>query len=416
MSRLWTVVAFLLIGLIGAGLWWTGEKGPMTGRVVDADGKPLKRVSVVLEKQYGEEMIPRTMRWNPLSHTKVHTEADGRFSLQDPNEKGRFRLVVDDGVSKVARVEVERGETNLEVSLEPAWMLLGELTWDNAGRSDAFYVVLMAEGESEFNFDQPHARVDASRNLFEIEQVPAGKYQLVVLHNYGSHPLLSRELQLEPGGGRHELGHMDLRGKLNKATLTLVSRGDFDGARVTAVDLDGRQMGWEHGDEVTVYFTEESIDLGLLIQEYRNVVLESVRGDREVAITQGIPIEITFSIVSNFPEDVWTDIELEPIFDSEGPNSKPDYRRRQVVRNYSGSTNFMPDPGDYRIMVRLTDMRNVSEEVSGPLPPMTYVTSVADAPIIHVKESEELQTFHIEWSQKTVWEAITRLQNLDWPE
>ncbi|MGB0951768.1 MAG: carboxypeptidase-like regulatory domain-containing protein [Planctomycetota bacterium] len=414
MIRLWVLLA-LVVGAIGAGIWWFGAPGPITGVVLDENGKPIAGAEVHLEKEYGEEMFPVSMRWEDLRDASATTQADGRFLIEDPDVDGNLRVVVDDGYSGIGRIPVQRGDPGVEVILEPAWKLTGKLSWDTDAIPGYFLVVLM-QGEGELlSFEQPRAQVDPILDDFWIEQVEPGTYQLVVLHEHDSHPLYTRELVLDAGGGSSDLGHIDLRGEINSATLTLVGVTEEDAPMTTVVDLLGRQMAWAFEGKVTVYFTEESVDLILWMNGYRDVLLEDVRGDREVSLTPGIPIEIAFDAVPNFPEDIIVEITLLHHFEAGDPATPSGHRGKRVFSNYGGPDFQVPAPGAYQVMVRLMEMSE-DFDTSPRLLPFTYVTTEAEAPIIHVKESEEMQLFQISMSQSTVWRAITRLRHLDWPE
>lgn len=414
MSRLWVLLA-LVVGAIGAGIWWFGDSGPITGTVVDKDGKPIAGAEVQLEKEYGEEMFPLSMRWKALRDASATTKSDGTFFIEDQGVSGNLRVVVDDGYSGIGRVPVPRGGSGLEVVLEPAWKLTGKLSWDTDAIPEYFQVVLLQGGDESFPFEQPQATVMPNLDDFWIEQVEPGTYQLVVLHKHDNHPLYTREIVLDAGGGSSNLGHIDLRGKINSATLTLFGITEKYAPWTTVVDDLGRHIGWTSEGSVTVYFTEESVDLVLWMHGYRDVLLEDVRGDREIDITPGIPIEVAFDEIPNFPEDVMVDVTLQPQYDAEERALLSDLERIRDIRHYGDPDFQVPAPGAYKVMIRLADLDDELDPANGLLP-FTYVTTEAEAPIIHVKESEELQVFQIPTDQTVVWRAITRLRHLDWPE
>ena len=353
-------LAVLLIGVV---LWWSSDKGPITGTVVDVHGAPVPGVRIHLEREYGEEMFPESMRWVAIREPSAVTGKNGDFFLEDPGRGGRYRLTADEDDHVLAWKEIERGQTDVQVTLEPGWLIHGSLVIDEELDLEACMVKVL------------HPAADPRDRGFEAIGFQE-RYDFAVG-------------QLPP--------------------LRLTGHGLEDPFLPTAVMTQaGQQVGWDSFGEVTIYFPEDSLDLQVQVSGYRDVLMEGVQGDRDVPVVPGYPVEVFFGEIPGFPEDVMEMIELRAVAKDSGAVGSP----RNVPFFYNGDS--VPAPGDYKIMVQLMEFS--TEEDSGHVPmPFTYVTTLEEAPVITVEDKEGFQTFHIPIDQTVVWQAIHRLRRLDWP-
>ena len=233
-------LAVLLIGVV---LWWSSDKGPITGTVVDVHGAPVPGVRIHLEREYGEEMFPESMRWVAIREPSAVTGKNGDFSLEDPGRGGRYRLTADEDDHVLAWKEIERGQTDVQVTLEPGWLIHGSLVIDEELDLEACMVKVLhpAADPRDRGFE---AIGFQERYDFAVGQLPPGPCELLVLPHYSSHSIHQVSLDLKAGGGALDLGLLDLRGKVKRATLRLTGHGLEDPFLPTAVMTQaGQQVG-----------------------------------------------------------------------------------------------------------------------------------------------------------------------------
>lgn len=412
MSRLWVFLLFLA-AVVGFGSWWLRQVGPIQGIVVDANGNPVSSASVHLERDFGEAAFDLE-HWYRLWSNRATTDKEGAFTIPDPGRRGRYRIVVDDRESVVNHREVVRGETGIKVTLEPGWTVTGEVLWDETLEVDGLLVGIQPQGMSK-GIDFGHSDgVKHDARSFKIRQVESQACAMMILPTFSSHPVSREELELGAGGGTIDVGLIDLRGGLKTASLQLTPEDDSDLFFADAIDLDGVRMGSEVDGKIPIVFAKDSLDLVIIARGYRNTEVKDVRGDREVFLKRGIPIEIAFDVVVGIPEEWVVEIILIRQADANDKETPGDYWNGQALSSTWSNRFFMPAPGTYKVMVGMYDHSAATAENGYPSP-FTYFSTEADAPTITVLEQEETQHFHVPVDQKAARAAILRLRHMDWP-
>lgn len=100
----------------------TGAEGPITGTVFDSDGNPAVGTVMSLDRRPIEGENRAYSSRSRLSEA-VFAGFNGTFSIPDPGEAGPLVLKASHMDFAEAYLEVQRGQTGIEVILEKGWTL-----------------------------------------------------------------------------------------------------------------------------------------------------------------------------------------------------------------------------------------------------------------------------------------------------
>ena len=404
MFRLGFPALLVFVGVLFAGLMFY-ETRPISGRVIDTDGNPVFHAEVQLQKLFGEEMFSDSWRWKDNQYEPVFTQEDGSFLVPFPREGGDFRLLVDHLQYPLSTKEVEMGESGVEVQLSTPWAITGKVFWDTSVISDTFVIGYEPEHSPRLYSRSLVPSFVAQDNTFRIGALPAGKGTLFIGGHWLDQSFSRLEIDLPPGGGIHDVGTIDTRGKVQKVSVTVLNEaGEIEGGS-WAVTLDGKHRNYWRGETLDMYYSGSSVSFEIHHHGSRLLVMEDVTSNQRVTVQKGIPVEIEFEPIPWFPEDLWVDVDF--IFQRENAEEGG-------LSNFSTSSIWeLPAPGRYKVMVALQDFDKYTE---ASMVPMTYVTTEADAPVITVLDQKEVQIFKLDFDEDVIRDALRRLRHLEWPK
>lgn len=411
MSRLWNDL--VVVTCLGAGLiacsGGSGMEGPITGTVVDSDGKPAVGTVMSLHRNPANDG-DRLWRSYSSSRNSVFVGFQGGFSIPDSGEAGPWILKADHKDYARIYLEVERGQTGIELTLEKGWNLTGTVVWGKDSDMEGCFVQLMQEPDLRSPMDSNGTDFVEMGEAFDLNRIANGEYTLKIGSGQGGAVLHSQELRLEGEGGHLDLGTIDLRGEVAQTTFTLAPGFGEDDGVFAVVDRDGSILKGEFGRTLTVVYPKETRELALWVDGYRTLLVDELQRELEVALEPGILVSIEIESVRNLPEDVFVTTVLERVEDPESGPALPGYLTER--RLYSpGLEHHVSEPGQYRLHVALGLVKDGFP--AGLSPTMTYLTPEANAPIIEVKEALELQVIHNPIEEKVVMDAIAELRELE---
>ena len=220
------------------------------------------------------------------------------------------------------------------------------------------------------------------------------------------------ELDLMQGGGVLDLGVMDLRGQFKQLSMTIRNEEGEIIEGVWATSSTGSQVNGNYAEKVDMVFRGTEPDVKINSFGFRDRVVENISKDQEIVLQRGLAVELLFDSLEWFPDDVMVEIIL--VLQQEEENLGGDFSGPMISYSGNPQRDRVPQPGVYKVIVELMDFSDY--EASSPLPPMTYLTTEAEAPSITVLEQEGLQTFQVSIDESVIRGALGRLQHLDWPK
>jgi len=373
------------------------------GMVVDGFGIAVRNVSVQLEKGDSEKS-----EWKSIEGFSATTQSDGSFTIQGSVTPGHYRLTFDHEDFLETNSEINLGEKGLELQLRKPWTINGLVLLDEELTDESFNVSLLPTSPSS-NWNGRLRFYLSNRNGYMIKNVPDGNYTLVLRESGCEVPLLSKPLFLSPEGGKKDQLDLDLRGIVNRITLTIL---DSDEVLVTgcwASTLDGERLAASRSSPITFLTKEPFLDLEVGAQGCRNIVVEDVNGDMEIRLPPGIEVQVFLNEAPEIPEGWHWFCELGPV-DSD-----------QVLHPFDGNQLFLddtqcgtarvPHPGDYRLRVYLADLSNPDLGARGFKMPET-IGNDSKMPVWHVLETEKVQAYYYSMTQKQVEKSKAVLRKI----
>lgn len=169
-----------------------GATGKISGRVVDASGDPLADVWVDAAAVADASDRYREMIMVGLE-TRVMTDGEGRFELDELAEDGLFRISASHSLGGRARLENVKSGTRVELVLSAPGTLRGTVLSESGEPPAHFSVVASNEAHGQ-SLQSVFGRASAGR--FTIEHVAPGA---VTLRAFTPDAMVMQDLQLVAG-------------------------------------------------------------------------------------------------------------------------------------------------------------------------------------------------------------------------
>ncbi|MGB0951767.1 MAG: hypothetical protein ACPG31_00950 [Planctomycetota bacterium] len=346
----------------------------------------------------------------PSSKDSVFAGFDGNFSIPDPGEAGPWVLKADHRDYAVAFLEVEPGQTGIELVLEQGWEVTGTVDWGEDLDMERYWVELKRDPDLGFSMDSNGTDFVDKGKPWSLQRIGSGNYTLRIGLGYGGNVLHRQELQLEGEGGRLDLGSIDLHGKLAQTTFTLASGIGKEDGGFAVVDRDGSILGADFGRTLLVAYPEDTHELALWVQGYRTILIDELKREAEITLEPGIPVAVEIDAVRELPEGVFITTLLVRVEDPEDGPGLPGYLAQRTYRS-PGLEHHVSEPGRFRLHAIL----GLVEEglPAGFSTTMSHLVSGTQGPIIEVKEGSELQVIHASIEDQLVMDALAELRELE---
>lgn len=376
-----------------------------SGVTLDAERRPVGgvRVSVYVpsEDESGEYDDARADTEFALS------DAQGRFRLRLP---ARFRSVrlearKDDLCS--SRVAVERGASGVELLLEPAGQVAGQIQWAGMSSGVRLFVTSTAEGPGDNQQRMPWVSVLADGQFF-VRGLRQGRYTIDVRTMEGDEPLASvAGVEVRSGETTRDprLDPLSLASSLRVATLTIL-----DGAgkplsqdlNVIARYKDGNGDDYQWvpivAGRAAVLVRDPAPAVSVMGEEFLTEYIELLTDDRTIVMRRAPTVRFQLAARVSLPPDVTLGVSLQHeqgdkagfSWDFEQPEFDENGRASMRARHL----------GNYKVIVRAT------------LRGENWKTMPLDMPALdlHVRELPAEQSFEVRCPEEPLQVALEALR------
>jgi len=226
---------------------------PRSGRVVDADGRPVENATVV---EASPTDVPRTSNGKPESYgaRPIPTDAQGNFQLRATAEPVLVRVYDDLGFAENALAPNDE-EVGV-MKLEPWATVRGRLV--QAGRPVAgqsvYYYPLVKRGLTEARFQDSYSAKTDADGYFQFDHLPPIRGTLkAYLGPWRDSPLTSSEaIPLEPSPGEHREVVLGGDGATITGRVLATGRNNEDLSKQWSLNyLVSRDRGVDYPEEAT---------------------------------------------------------------------------------------------------------------------------------------------------------------------
>ncbi|MGD9632002.1 MAG: collagen binding domain-containing protein [Pirellulales bacterium] len=175
--------------------------GPVSGRVVDADGKPLADVKVRLDSVTALD----DTRYESIEDYEAQTDAAGDFRIDsDPIGKSRLSLFKEDLVRPGLGQPIEMPAGDLKLTMSPAATLQVTVDFGNAAKPPQYLIQIEPEGGNKIGSWGGSSTVD-DQNQVIFRNVPPGKYVLRGQPNPAAEREITAPIEVDLQGGEVKL-------------------------------------------------------------------------------------------------------------------------------------------------------------------------------------------------------------------
>ena len=284
-----------------------------SGLVLKPDGTPLRNADVLLEARhsFGEGMD--AWYWSGVWDSRQTTGDDGRFTLtgRDP-ETTDYRLKVTHADFPDLIQDCLLGQTDMVLTMIDGGWVRGRVLVDEGIPMEGLQVAWLLESVEESHRQAPPSRTLDAQGVFELRGLDPGLTRLQVLFHPTQEVLHEFPLEvIARSGSAHDVGDIDLRGRLLSFTLRYK---DEVGKPVREVKCIG--SGFRHStdeDKLSITTAEASMDLTLSAKGYQDVALLGVDRDQEVVFRNGLPVRLQLSNPGAIPDGCSLMVELEAV-------------------------------------------------------------------------------------------------------
>ncbi len=176
------------------------KPGPVSGIVVDADGKPLADVRVRL----GDLIAAPSEDYSSSSAEEVRTDAEGKFFCdQIPRGKATIRVHKEGYCRPGLGLPIETPASGLKLTMQKSSKIEVVVDFKKSKRPEGYIVEIEPEGGSVVGSWGGSGNIDGA-NQITFQNVPPGRYILKGRPNPGSSNDVTESVTVELVGGETE--------------------------------------------------------------------------------------------------------------------------------------------------------------------------------------------------------------------
>jgi len=373
----------------------------VAGRVLNAQGEPVE----------GADVSASCVEPSGDSSAKVRSRNDGTFEVRASWECAELHVNAASSTALAPTARVGRGARDVELVLRESGWIDGKLLLD-AGLARRRLRVHARPADLDPSRDERARHGSAKRvqaqldGTFRIERLEPGRYDLDILGDHQSDPLISLQGFDVPSGAAcadERLLGIDLRGKLTAFRLDFVPPKSSDvvlGTLEVKPLVDGANTFnvWLHDSYAEIVIQGPAARVAVNVSGFRAEVLERVSTDTRVPLRRGPRVRLKAPADAQIPAaPLFVKASLSPV-GSTGPGY--DHYQAAVFDVNRELVLHAPGAGDFLVSWSIEERTENSVSTS--------TLNVPDEQRITVLESDVEQIFEIRWPADALEAALKR--------